>query len=111
MVVGSWSKESKGARLSLGLFLLSAVVNFALLGGLVYSRVQWDGGLAFYPSFATWTADFFTEAIAITAVACALLTPVAWFSFMALARRCARPLTGLFMLSLSRCYCWFVQPR
>ena len=34
MVVGSWLKESKGARLSLGLFLLSTVVNFAVLGRL-----------------------------------------------------------------------------
>ena len=49
-----WLKENKGARLFLGLGLISVVANFTILGALTYSMVQLDGGLIDYPSIVTW---------------------------------------------------------
>jgi hypothetical protein len=99
VAVGRWLKESKGARLFLSLSLVSAVINFAVLGGLIYSQVQWDNGLGLYPSFARWQADSLSGALGISALAWFALAPVALFSFMALARRSSLHLALLFMLS------------
>lgn len=95
--IGYWIKESKGARLFLALSLVSAVVNFAVLGGLIYSQIQWDNGLQIYPSFAHWQAGTLSAALATTGAAWFLLAPVAWISFLSLARRSAPQLTLLFM--------------
>lgn len=99
LVIGHWVGESKGARLFLCLSLIAAVVNFAVLGGLLYSQVQWDAGLSFYPGFAHWQAGSLEAALAAAGAGWALLVPVAWISFMALARRSALRMTFLFMLS------------
>lgn len=99
MLIGSWVKESKGARLFLSLSLVAGVANFAVLGGLVYSQVQWDGALAYYPQFAHWHAGSFASALTAAAVGWAALVPVSAVGFLALARRSARRLAPLFMLS------------
>lgn len=99
LVTGHWVKESKGARLFLSLSLIASVVNFAVLGGLVYSQVQWDGVLSHYPGFARWQAGSLATALATAALGSALIAPVTWISFMALARQSAWRLTTLFMLS------------
>lgn len=99
VIIGWWVKESKGARLFLSLSLVAGVVNFAVLGGLVYSQVQWDGALAYYPQFARWHAGSLASALTAAAVGWAALVPVSAIGFMALARRSARRLTPLFMLS------------
>ncbi len=101
VAVGRWVKESKGARLFLGLSLISTVVNFAVLGGLMYSQIQWDGGLGEYPSFARWQAQSLSAALVTAAGAWILLVPAAWFSFMTLARRSSGRLAFLFALSSS----------
>ncbi|MBT8441752.1 MAG: hypothetical protein KJO76_05135, partial [Gammaproteobacteria bacterium] len=49
--------EAKGARVFFGLALISIPANFTILGALLYSVIQWDGGLTTYPSFATWQID------------------------------------------------------
>lgn len=99
LLIGYWVGESKGARLFLCLSLIAAVVNFGVVGGLLYSQVQWDAGLSFYPGFARWQAGSLEAALAVAAAGWALLVPVAWISFMALARRSAWRMTSLFMLS------------
>ncbi len=47
-------KETKGARLFFGLALVSIPANFTILGALLYSVFQWDGGLTTYPDYAHW---------------------------------------------------------
>jgi hypothetical protein len=42
----------------LGLSLFSVPVNFAILGGLLYSQFQWDAGLHSYLDFACWSSVF-----------------------------------------------------
>ncbi len=95
---GHWLKESKGARLFLALALISISVNFAILGGLLYSQVQWDSALAVYPGFATWHAEDLSTALVTSSGALLLLAPVTWLGFMALARRSAARLTVLYLL-------------
>lgn len=95
---GHWIKESKGARLFLALALISVSVNFAILGGLLYSQLQWDSALVAYPDFATWRAEDLSLALITTGGALLLLGPVAWLGFMALARRSAAQLTVLYLL-------------
>lgn len=99
VIIGYWVKESKGARLFLSLSLVSSLVNFAVLGGLVYSQVQWDDGLTLYPQFAHWRAGSVDQALVIAAAGGALLIPVAWIGFLSLARRSAGRLTMLFLLA------------
>jgi len=95
--IGYWIKESKGARLFLALSLVAAVVNFAVLGGLIYSQIQWDDGLLLYPTFARWQAGSPVAALTTAGVAWMFLAPVAWIAFLTLARRSASRLTLLFM--------------
>ena len=97
--IGHWVRESKGARLFLALALVSAVVNFAVLGGLIYSQLQWDGWLSLYPGFANWQAGTPAAAFITAVSALLLLAPVAWIAFLSLARRSALPLTLLFLAS------------
>ena len=97
--IGYWIRESKGARLFLALSLVSAVVNFAVLGGLIYSQVQWDNGLSLYPGLARWQAGTPTAAYPTAGAALMLLIPVSWIAFLTLARRSALPLTLLFLAS------------
>ncbi len=96
-VSGRWIKETKGARLFLAMALVSVSVNFAILGGLVYSQFQWDSALGVYPDFATWRADAPLTTLAVAAAAILVLAPVAWLGFLVLARRSALPLTALYL--------------
>ncbi|RLA30822.1 MAG: hypothetical protein DRR11_12410, partial [Gammaproteobacteria bacterium] len=50
-------KETKGARIFFGLSLVSIPANFTILGALLYSVFQWDGGLSTYPGYATWQIE------------------------------------------------------
>lgn len=97
--IGHWVGESKGARLFLALSLISSLVNYAVLGGLIYSQVQWDNGLLDYPGFAHWQAGSLTAALTTAAAALVLLAPIAWIAFLTLARRSAAALTLLFIAS------------
>lgn len=99
VVIGWWVKEGKGARLFLSLSLISGVVNFAVLGGLVYSQVHWDDALMHYPYFARWDGQSPTTALITAGVGWALMVPVAAVAFMVLARRSAWRFTPLFMLA------------
>jgi hypothetical protein len=93
-----WLNENKSARLLLGLSLFSVPVNFAILGGMLYSQFQWDAGLHSYPDFAHWTSDSLVTALVTTAIGWLLLMPVIFIGFMVLARQSATRLSLLFML-------------
>ena len=93
-----WLNENKSARLLLGLSLFGVPVNFAILGGLLYSQFQWDAGLHSYPDFAHWSSDSLVSALITTAIGWLLLIPVIFIGFMVLARQSATRLWFLFML-------------
>ena len=50
-------RETKGARIFFGLALGSIPANFTILGALLYSVFQWDGGLINYPDYAHWQIE------------------------------------------------------
>ncbi len=91
-------KETKGARLFFGLALVSIPANFTILGALLYSVFQWDGGLASYPGYAEWRIDDIAN-IGITMSAAMLaLVPLALFCFAVMARHSSKPLAAHFLL-------------
>lgn len=93
-----WLNENKSARLLLGLSLLSVPVNFAILGGLLYSQIQWDTGLSHYPEFARWSGDSLISTLLTAVVGVLVLIPVIIIGFMILARQSAARLSLLFIL-------------
>lgn len=100
---GSKIGENKSARTLLGLVLSVLPVHFAVLAGFVYSQISWDGLPILVPAFAVWTASSPLAAVALALAATALLLPIAYLSFLTLARARAKQLTllfGLFNLAL-----------
>ena len=91
-------KETKGARLFFGLALVSIPANFTILSALLYSMVQWDGGLTTYPSYAEWRFGDAASIGATAAAAMLVLVPVTCFCFAIMARRSAKPLSMHFLL-------------
>ena len=91
-------KETKGARLFFGLALVSIPANFTILSALLYSMVQWDGGLTTYPSYAEWRIGDAVSIGATAAAAMLVLVPVTCFCFAVMARRSAKPLSIHFLL-------------
>lgn len=86
-------KEAKGARVFFGLALVSVPANFTILGALIYSLIQLDGGLTTYPAFATWEIGNVSSIALTTLGAIAVLVPVSRFCFAVMARNSARTLT------------------
>ena len=86
-------KEAKGARIFFGLALISIPANFTILGALLYSVIQIDGGLTTYPSFATWQIGDVANIGLTMAGALAVLLPVTLFCFAIMARHSAKALT------------------
>lgn len=74
-------KENKGARLFLGLALLSVTANFTTLGALIFSQVQWLGELVSYSDAARWQSNDELGMIAAVLAGFLLLTPVSAFAF------------------------------
>lgn len=91
-------KETKGARLFFGLALMSIPANFTILGALLYSVVQWDGGLITYPGYADWRIKDLASVGATMGGAMLMLVPVTLFSFAVMARRSATSLSCHFLL-------------
>ena len=79
-------REYKGARVFLLLALVASIANFAILGALIYSTVQWDSALGSYPAFSLWQADSFTSVMWTMLVAITVLTPTVHVAFRALSR-------------------------
>lgn len=91
-------REAKGARLFFGLTLVSIVANFTILGALLYSVFQWDGGLTTYPGYADWRIEDVAGIGLTMAAAMLLIVPVTLFCFMIMARHSAKSLTLHFLL-------------
>lgn len=96
--LSAWLKEHKGARLFFGLGLASIAANFTILGALIYSVFQLDGLLGSYPQFAAWTSQSPGQVLGVTALALAILIPVARLAFSVLARPAAKWLTTTYLI-------------
>jgi hypothetical protein len=93
-------KETKGARMFFGLALVSVPANFTILGALLYSVFQWDGGLTTYPGYATWQIENVAATGITLAGAMVVLLPVTFFCFAVMARHSAK-LLSLHFLALN----------
>jgi len=91
-------KETKGARLFFGLALVSIPANFTILGALLYSVFQWDGGLTAYPGYADWRIEDVASIGVTMSAAMLVLVPVTLFCFAIMARHSAKPLSIHFLL-------------
>lgn len=91
-------RETKGARLFFGLALVSIPANFTILGALLYSVFQWDGGLTTYPGYAEWRIDDIANIGITMGAAMLVLVPVTLFCFAVMARHSAKPLAMHFLL-------------
>ncbi|MEM8682154.1 MAG: hypothetical protein AAGF72_01920 [Pseudomonadota bacterium] len=98
LVMSHLVKETKGARLFFGLALVSIPANFTILGALLYSVFQWDGGLTSYPGYAEWRIDDIASIGLTMSAAMLVLVPVTLFCFAVMARQSARPLSLHFLL-------------
>jgi hypothetical protein len=91
-------KEAKGARIFFGLALVSIPANFTILGALLYSVFQWDGGLSTYPGYATWQIENIASTGFTVGGAMIVLLPVTLFCFAIMARHSAKSLTLHFLV-------------
>jgi uncharacterized membrane protein YecN with MAPEG domain len=90
-------KETKGARLFFGLALVSIPANFTILGALLYSVFQWDGGLTAYPGYADWRIEDVASIGVTMGAAMFVLVPVTLFCFAIMARHSAKSLSLHFL--------------
>jgi hypothetical protein len=90
-------KETKGARLFFGLALVSIPANFTILGALLYSVFQWDGGLTAYPGYADWRIEDVASIGVTMGAAMLVLVPVTLFCFAIMARHSAKSLSAHFL--------------
>jgi hypothetical protein len=91
-------RETKGARLFFGLALVSIPANFTILGALLYSVFQWDGGLTTYPGYADWRIEDVTSIGITMGAALLVIVPVTLFCFAIMARKSAKLLSLHFLL-------------
>ena len=91
-------KETRGARSFFGLALVSIPANFTILGALLYSVFQWDGGLTTYPGYADWRIEDVTSIGVTMSAAMLVLVPVALFCFAIMARHSAKALSMHFLV-------------
>ena len=91
-------KETKGARSFFGLALVSIPANFTILGALLYSVFQWDGGLTTYPGYADWRIENVASIGVTMSAAILVLVPVALFCFAIMARHSAKALSLHFLV-------------
>ena len=91
-------KETKGARIFFGLALVSIPANFTILGALLYSVFQWDGGLATYPGYASWRIEEVASIGVTLGGAMLVLLPVTLICFTIMARHSAKTLSLHFLV-------------
>jgi hypothetical protein len=96
-VWGLRSGDRKGARTFLAIAAGLVPVQFCILGGLVYSKLSWDGPLTPVAAYATWVAPSAGAALATAAATLALTAPVVLLAFLALARSRARLLAAAYV--------------
>ncbi|MGB5258004.1 MAG: hypothetical protein WBN07_05605 [Woeseiaceae bacterium] len=91
-------KETKGARIFFGLALVSIPANFTILGALLYSVFQWDGGLTTYPGYASWRIEDVASIGVTLGGAMLVLLPVTLICFTIMARHSAKTLSLHFLV-------------
>ena len=91
-------KETKGARIFFGLTLVSIPANFTILGALLYSVFQWDGGLTTYPGYASWRIEDVASIGVTLGGAMVVLLPVTLICFKIMARHSAKMLSLHFLV-------------
>jgi len=105
---GHWLRETKGARLFIGLALVAVPVDFAFLGGITYGHLTWDPvGTASVASAwgpVLWEAQPGTaldpgSALGLAAAAVVALAIAIQLGFLVMARRSSWSLTGLYLLA------------
>lgn len=107
--VGHLLHEGKGARLFIGLALVSVPVSFAFLGGLTYEHLTWEQGLT-TAAPNSWQTALWHTAVPQTSLAAGLALPLTlasvpllglaiWIGFLVMARRSARPLALSYLLA------------
>lgn len=94
-VCGFRYKDSKGARVSLGIAAAVIPVAFSQTGGLLYSMVA--SSLPQIPELLRFTAPSPTAAMLTAGAVVALLTPIAYAAFSVLGRVEAKALTALYV--------------
>lgn len=91
-------KDDRGARLLLGVALMSVAAGFAVLGALIYGwqpvhSLHWldaEGLIrsdTHYPGFARWQATSSTDLLIALLVATVILLPTNWFALAVMARK------------------------
>lgn len=91
--------ENKGARALLSVVALLAPVHFAQLGAILYSRFGESLDASTYPRYLFWSAPSIEAAVMTTVIGIIALTPMMLFAFGVLARRHAKALVTLSLLS------------
>ncbi len=92
-----WLQENKGARVFFALSAIAVVANFTILGAFLYSVVQWDDLLGYYPKIAEWITTP-TQLFITMSGALMVLLPITIFAFMVMARRSARLLAPVYLV-------------
>jgi hypothetical protein len=99
---GHLLRESKGARLFIGLALAAVPVNFAFLGGISYPHLTWD---PLQTSLESWRPLGNVQSLApglalsLTGITVPLLAISIWIGYLVMARRSAWALSGLYLLT------------
>ena len=89
-------RESKGARVFLGLVLLTVPIHFTVLGALLYSQFSWQPLLHSYPGVVSWQAADPGSALMLLAAGLLVLLPVSWIAV----RTFVRPQAVAFTMAL-----------
>ncbi|MFT4561424.1 MAG: hypothetical protein ACI9BW_001165 [Gammaproteobacteria bacterium] len=97
LVIGKVVQENKGARTFLALAVCSVVVNYTVLGAMMYSIGNETN--AIYPAFANWTAPGVFASLSALAVGLLILTPITYFAFSVFARQSAKRFTVLYVIA------------
>jgi len=100
--IGHLLHEGKGARLFIGLALMSVPVAFAFLGGLSYEHLTWETApaTAAQPLWHTAVPSMSLAprlALPLTVASVPLLGLAIWVGFLVMARRSADPLSLLYL--------------
>jgi hypothetical protein len=94
-----WLNEPHGARTFVGLTLIAVPVNFAILGGMIYSPYIAGSGLSeTIPEYLRWHASDLVTALLVAAGSMLALLPMIVVGYQIMARNSARALSSLFII-------------
>lgn len=94
-----WLNEPQGARTFVGLTLIAVPVNFAILGGMIYSPYLAGTGITeSIPEYLRWQASDLWTAILVAAGSMLALLPLSLIGYRIMARQSATSLASLFIL-------------